>query len=220
MPKAKTRAKQDYLGKRAIQKFELLKQPIHNEESTFRGAVMTEPENQEMNKTTEVFQLVQDRMAIDDGCNGYMIPKEYITEQGCLDKKQKQDAFDKRPANEFVTDVHRYEAIHQNDMNDDATIVPPIDVMVRTKPKIEHHEDNNNPTNHQRKLTQSQRQHIHDSKQIMLQLGNSTSAYKKFSTISIDKKAANASWLKLPSINTLTHPYVIIDKTHYPYLPV
>ncbi|MBW0507298.1 hypothetical protein O181_047013 [Austropuccinia psidii MF-1] len=65
---------------------------------------------------------------------------------------------------------------HQNDLNDDATIAPPLDVMVRTKPKIEHHEDNNNPTNHERKLTQSQRQHIRDSKQIMLQLGNSTLA--------------------------------------------
>ncbi|MBW0521346.1 hypothetical protein O181_061061 [Austropuccinia psidii MF-1] len=109
---------------------------------------------------------------------------------------------------------------HQNDLNDDATIFPPIDVMVRTKPKIEHHEDNNNPTNHKRKLNQSQRQRIHDSKQIMLQLGHSTSAYKKFSTLSIDKKAANASRLKIPSINTLPHPYVIIDKTKKPYLPV
>ncbi|MBW0462539.1 hypothetical protein O181_002254 [Austropuccinia psidii MF-1] len=44
---------------------------------------------------------------------------------------------------------------HQNELKDDATIVPPIDVMVRIKPKIEHHEDNNNPTNYKRKLTQS-----------------------------------------------------------------
>ncbi|MBW0555019.1 hypothetical protein O181_094734 [Austropuccinia psidii MF-1] len=35
---------------------------------------------------------------------------------------------------------------HQNDLNDDPTIVPPIDVMVRTKQKIEYHEDNNNQT--------------------------------------------------------------------------
>ncbi|MBW0562740.1 hypothetical protein O181_102455 [Austropuccinia psidii MF-1] len=109
---------------------------------------------------------------------------------------------------------------HQNDLNDDSTIVPPIDVMVRTKPKIEHHEDKNNSNNDKRKLTRSQRQHIHDSKQIMSQLGHSTSAYKNFSTISIEKKAANASWLKLPLINTLPHPYVIIDKTQKPYLPV
>ncbi|MBW0549928.1 hypothetical protein O181_089643, partial [Austropuccinia psidii MF-1] len=51
-------------------------------------------------------------------------------------------------------------------------------------------------------------------------LGHSNAAYKKFSSISIDKKAANASWLKLPSINTLPHPYVIIDKTQKPYLTV
>ncbi|MBW0538584.1 hypothetical protein O181_078299 [Austropuccinia psidii MF-1] len=89
-------------------------------------------------------------------------------------------------------------AHHQNDLNDDETIVPPNDVMVRTKPKIEHHEDNNSQTNHKRKLTQWQRQHIHDSKQIMSQLEHSNTAYSNFSTISIDKKLANASWSKLP----------------------
>ncbi|MBW0529902.1 hypothetical protein O181_069617 [Austropuccinia psidii MF-1] len=54
----------------------------------------------------------------------------------------------------------------------------------------------------------------------MPQLGHSNAAYRNFSSISIDKKAANASWLKLPSINTLPHPYIIIDKTQKPYLPV
>ncbi|MBW0522910.1 hypothetical protein O181_062625 [Austropuccinia psidii MF-1] len=92
--------------------------------------------------------------------------------------------------------------------------------MVRTKTKIEHHEDNNNQTNHKRKLTQCQRKHIHDSKQIMSQLGHSNTAYKNFLTILIDKKSANASWLKIPSINTLPHPYILIDKTHKPFLPV
>ncbi|MBW0566575.1 hypothetical protein O181_106290, partial [Austropuccinia psidii MF-1] len=65
-----------------------------------------------------------------------------------------------------------------------------------------------------------QRQHIHNSKQVMSQLGHSKTAYKKFSTISIDKKLANASWLKLPSISTLPHSYLLIDKTHKPFLPV
>ncbi|MBW0563799.1 hypothetical protein O181_103514 [Austropuccinia psidii MF-1] len=78
-------------------------------------------------------------------------------------------------------------ANHQNHFNDDEAIVPPNDVMGRTKPKIEHHEDNNNQTNHKRKLTQCQRQHIHDLKQVMSQLGHSKTAYKNFSTISIDK---------------------------------
>ncbi|MBW0481215.1 hypothetical protein O181_020930 [Austropuccinia psidii MF-1] len=109
---------------------------------------------------------------------------------------------------------------HQNELNDDENIVTPSDVMVRTKPNIEHHEYNNNQLNHKRKLTQCQRQHIHDSREIMPQIGHSNAAYKKFSTISIDKKAANASWLKLPSINTSHHPSVIIDKTQNPYLLV
>ncbi|MBW0579906.1 hypothetical protein O181_119621, partial [Austropuccinia psidii MF-1] len=87
------------------------------------------------------------------------------------------------------------------------------------KPNIEHHEDNNTKSNHKRKLTQSQRQHIHDSKQIMSHLGHSNKEYKNFSTIFIDKESANASWLKLPSLNTLPHPYVLIDKTKNPFLP-
>ncbi|MBW0489362.1 hypothetical protein O181_029077 [Austropuccinia psidii MF-1] len=92
--------------------------------------------------------------------------------------------------------------------------------MFGTKPNIEHHEDNNTKSNHKRKLTQSQRQHIHDSKQIMSHLGHSNTEYKNFSTISIDKKSANGSWLKLPSLNTLPHSYVLIDKTKKPFLPV
>ncbi|MBW0469090.1 hypothetical protein O181_008805 [Austropuccinia psidii MF-1] len=92
--------------------------------------------------------------------------------------------------------------------------------MVRTKPNIENHEDNNTEKNDKRKLTQSQIQHIHDSKQIMSHLGHSNTAYKNFPTISIDKKSDNASGLKLPSVNTLPHPYVLIDKTQKPFLPV
>ncbi|MBW0564938.1 hypothetical protein O181_104653 [Austropuccinia psidii MF-1] len=92
--------------------------------------------------------------------------------------------------------------------------------MVRTKPSIEHHQDNNTKSNHKRKLTQSQIQHIHDSKQIMSHLSHSNTEYKNFSTILIDKKSANSSYLKLPSINTLPHPYILIDETKKPFLPV
>ncbi|MBW0567635.1 hypothetical protein O181_107350 [Austropuccinia psidii MF-1] len=54
----------------------------------------------------------------------------------------------------------------------------------------------------------------------MSHLGHSNTAYKNFLTISIDKKSANFSWLKLTSRNTLPHPYVLIDKTKKPFLPV
>ncbi|MBW0543174.1 hypothetical protein O181_082889 [Austropuccinia psidii MF-1] len=92
--------------------------------------------------------------------------------------------------------------------------------MVSTNPNIEHQEGNDTKPNCKRKLTKSQRQHINDSKQIMSHLGHLNRAYKDFSTISIDKKSVNASWLKLPSVNTLPHPYVIIDKTEKPFLTV
>ncbi|MBW0586180.1 hypothetical protein O181_125895, partial [Austropuccinia psidii MF-1] len=111
-------------------------------------------------------------------------------------------------------------AHHQNDFKYDEAIIAPLDFMVRTKPNIEHHEDNNTKSNSRRKLVQSQRQHIHDSKQIMSHLGHSNKEYKNFSTILIDKKSANASWLKLPSLNTLPHPDILIDKTRKPFLPV
>ncbi|MBW0467711.1 hypothetical protein O181_007426 [Austropuccinia psidii MF-1] len=54
---------------------------------------------------------------MDEGYNSYMIREDYITEQGCLVKKKKHDALykqyaeSKQPANEFVTDVDRYEPI-------------------------------------------------------------------------------------------------------------
>ncbi|MBW0585647.1 hypothetical protein O181_125362 [Austropuccinia psidii MF-1] len=104
-------------------------------------------------------------------------------------------------------------AHHQNDLNYFEFTIPPLDVMVRTKPNIECHEDNNTKSNH--KI-----QHIHDSNKIMSHLRHSNTEYKNFSTNSIDKKSANASWLKLPSLKTLPHPYVLIDKTKKPFLPI
>ncbi|MBW0467920.1 hypothetical protein O181_007635 [Austropuccinia psidii MF-1] len=111
-------------------------------------------------------------------------------------------------------------AHHQNDLNDVKCTIPPLDVIFRTKPNIEHHEDNNTKLDHKRRLTKSQRKYIHDSKQIISHLCHSNTEYKNFSTISIDKKSANASWLRLPSLNTLPHPYVLIDKAKKAFLPV
>ncbi|MBW0590922.1 hypothetical protein O181_130637 [Austropuccinia psidii MF-1] len=50
IPKVTTRPRQDYLGKRAITQFELLKPPIQDEETNFRGEVMSEHEIRELNK--------------------------------------------------------------------------------------------------------------------------------------------------------------------------
>ncbi|MBW0527908.1 hypothetical protein O181_067623 [Austropuccinia psidii MF-1] len=65
---------------------------------------------------------------------------------------------------------------HQNYLNEDETTIIPLDIMVRTKPNIEHNEDNNTKTNHKEKLTQIQIQHTHDSKEIISHLGHSNTA--------------------------------------------
>ncbi|KNZ46488.1 adenosinetriphosphatase [Puccinia sorghi] len=117
MPEVRKRARQEYLSKRELQQIELLKQEIIDEEADFKGVVMTQREIRELNKKKEVLRLAQERMGIDDGYEGYMMPEDYITEQGRLDKKKKYDALYKRyeenqrPGDEFVTDVDRYEAI-------------------------------------------------------------------------------------------------------------
>ncbi|EFP77773.2 hypothetical protein PGT21_014816 [Puccinia graminis f. sp. tritici] len=117
MPEVRKRARQEYLSKRELQQIELLKQEIMDEEADFKGVVMTQREIRELNKKKEVLRLAQERMGIDDGYEGYMMPEDYITEQGRLDKKKKHDALykryeeSKRPNDEFVTDVDRYEAI-------------------------------------------------------------------------------------------------------------
>ncbi|KAH9460012.1 hypothetical protein MJO29_003953 [Puccinia striiformis f. sp. tritici] len=117
MPDVRKRARQEYLSKRELQQIELLKQEILDEEADFKGVVMTQREIRDLNKKKEVLRLAQERMGIDDGYEGYMMPEDYITEQGRLDKKKKHDALykryeeSKRPTDEFVTDVDRYEAI-------------------------------------------------------------------------------------------------------------
>ncbi|MBW0569967.1 hypothetical protein O181_109682 [Austropuccinia psidii MF-1] len=87
-------------------------------------------------------------------------------------------------------------AHNQNDLKDDEAIIPSLDIIVRTKPNIEHHEDNNTKSNHKIKLAQSQKQHIHDSKQIMSHLGHSNTEYKSFSTISIRQEISQCLMVK------------------------
>ncbi|POW01132.1 hypothetical protein PSHT_12731, partial [Puccinia striiformis] len=114
MPDVRKRARQEYLSKRELQQIELLKQEILDEEADFKGVVMTQREIRDLNKKKEVLRLAQERMGIDDGYEGYMMPEGRT---GRLDKKKKHDALykryeeSKRPTDEFVTDVDRYEAI-------------------------------------------------------------------------------------------------------------
>lgn len=78
MPEVRKRARQEYLSKRELQQIELLKQEILDEEADFKGVVMTQREIRELNKKKEVLRLAQERMGIDDGYDGYMMPEGEI----------------------------------------------------------------------------------------------------------------------------------------------
>jgi pre-mRNA-splicing factor ATP-dependent RNA helicase DHX16 len=60
--------------------------------------------------------LVEARLKINDKYEGYQLPEDYITEQGKIDKKKKENALYKRyedakpKDDQFVTDVDQWEA--------------------------------------------------------------------------------------------------------------
>lgn len=134
MPDVRKRARQEYLSKRELQQIELLRQEILDDEADFKGQVLTKREVKALEKKKEILRLAEARMKIDDGYDGYMMPEgaliflcsdfhrakltapaDYITEQGRIDKAKKRDALyrryedNKRPTDEFVTDLDRYE---------------------------------------------------------------------------------------------------------------
>lgn len=70
-----------------------------------------------MEHKKELLKLVEERLRINDKWEGYQLPEDYITEQGKIDKKKKENALyqryeEARPkdADQFVTDVDQWEA--------------------------------------------------------------------------------------------------------------
>jgi len=63
-----------------------------------------------------LLKLVEERLKINDKWEGYMLPDDYINEQGKIDKKKKENALYQRyeeakpKDDQFVTDVDQWEA--------------------------------------------------------------------------------------------------------------
>ncbi|KAJ1949870.1 hypothetical protein EC988_004595, partial [Linderina pennispora] len=90
------RARQEYLKLREEQRLELLRQEIANEESVFKGEVMTDKEVKELEYKKELLRLAEERKNLGDETDTYAMPDDYITEKGKIDRKKKQDALYKR----------------------------------------------------------------------------------------------------------------------------
>ncbi|KAK7682368.1 hypothetical protein QCA50_014573 [Cerrena zonata] len=116
MPSLRERSRQEYLTKREIQRIELLRKEIQDDENLFRGMKVSKREQKELDRKKELLRLVEERLKIDDKWEGYQLPEDYITEQGKIDKKKKENVLYKRyedakpKDDQFSTDVDQWEA--------------------------------------------------------------------------------------------------------------
>jgi pre-mRNA-splicing factor ATP-dependent RNA helicase DHX16 len=115
MPSLRDRSRFEYLKKREEEKLALLEQEIKDEEELFRNESLTRKEVEALEKKKTLLKLAKERLSIDTSYDGYMMPEDYITEKGKLDKK-KQDALlysryqDRLPAKEKIeTDQDEWE---------------------------------------------------------------------------------------------------------------
>ena len=116
MPNLREHSRQEYLTKREIQRIELLRREIADDEALFRGMKVTKREQRELERKKELLRIVEERLKINDKWEGYMLPEDYLTEQGKIDKKKKENVLyqryeDAKPKDDqFTTDVDQWEA--------------------------------------------------------------------------------------------------------------
>ncbi|KAI5305281.1 hypothetical protein KEM56_004818 [Ascosphaera pollenicola] len=97
MPDLRMRSRQEYLKKREAERLALLRKQVAEETAELReNPNLTRREKEEFAKNREVLRLAEERLKIDDYRDGYMMPEDYITEKGKIDKKRKEEALYKR----------------------------------------------------------------------------------------------------------------------------
>lgn len=116
MPSLRQHSRQEYLTKREIQQIELLRKEIMDDEALFGGMKISKRERAELDRKKQLLQLVEERLKINDKFDGYQLPEDYITEQGKIDKKKKENVLYKRyedakpKDDQFTTDLDQWEA--------------------------------------------------------------------------------------------------------------
>lgn len=116
MPGLREHSRQEYLKKRELQRVELLRAEIADEESLFRGMKVTKKEQANLERRKQVLRLIEERLGLEEHYDGYQLPEDYITEQGKIDKKKKESVLYKRyeenkaKDDQFVTDIDQWEA--------------------------------------------------------------------------------------------------------------
>ncbi|KAL2039777.1 hypothetical protein N7G274_007636 [Stereocaulon virgatum] len=97
MPDLRERSRQEYLKKREAERLALLRKQVTEETAELRSNPdLTRREKEEFAKNREVLRIAEERLRIDDHRDGYMMPEDYITEKGKIDRKKKEEALYKR----------------------------------------------------------------------------------------------------------------------------
>lgn len=117
MPDLRLRSRQEYLKKRENERLALLRKQVAQENAELReNHDLSSREKEEFAKNREVLRLAEERSRIDDHRDGYMLPEDYITEKGKIDKKRKEEALytryvdrDEHGQERFVTEHEEWE---------------------------------------------------------------------------------------------------------------
>ncbi|RDA90785.1 hypothetical protein CP533_3615 [Ophiocordyceps camponoti-saundersi (nom. inval.)] len=117
LPDLRERSRQEYLKKRETERLALLRKQVAEETAELRsGLRLSDKEKAEFAKNREVLRLAEERLRIDDHRDGYVMPEDYITEKGKLDKRKKEEALYKRYVDrdeygqeKFVTEHEEWE---------------------------------------------------------------------------------------------------------------
>jgi pre-mRNA-splicing factor ATP-dependent RNA helicase DHX16 len=97
MPDLRERSRQEYLKKREAERLALLRKQVAEETAELRSGVkLSDRERSEFAKNREILRLAEERLKIDDHRDGYVMPEDYITEKGKIDRKKKEEALYKR----------------------------------------------------------------------------------------------------------------------------
>ncbi|KAI4160121.1 MAG: hypothetical protein L6R39_000276, partial [Caloplaca ligustica] len=97
MPDLRERSRQEYLKKREAEKLALLRKQVAEETEELRtNPDLTKREKAEFQQNRELLKLAEERLKIDDHRDGYMMPEDYITEKGKIDRRKKEEALYKR----------------------------------------------------------------------------------------------------------------------------
>mgnify|MGYP005989116361 CR=1 FL=1 len=117
LPDLRERSRQEYLKKREVERLALLRKQVAEETAELQSGVrLSDREKAEFAKNREILRLAEERLKVDDHRDGYVMPEDYITEKGKLDRRKKEDALYKRYVDrdeygqeKFVTEHEEWE---------------------------------------------------------------------------------------------------------------